>query len=130
MHHRFDESPDDYDMDMDQRTRLLGRGGRIILLGNGGTENDLGHDETDVDMDRVTEVEEVSEDADEEAVQRNPLKNGDVRSEREGTPAPAAAAAAASSGNDVPPKAEDTIMAVADEKLAATTLHNEDEKTK
>lgn len=111
MHHRFDESPDDYDMDMDQRTRLLG------------------HDETDVDMDRVTEVEEVSEDADEEAVQRNPLKNGDVRSEREGTPAPAAAAAA-SSGNDVPPKAEDTIMAVADEKLAATTLHNEDEKTK
>lgn len=129
MHHRFDESPDDYDMDMDQRTRLLGRGGRIILLGNGGTENDLGHDETDVDMDRVTEVEEVSEDADEEAVQRNPLKNGDVRSEREGTPAPAAAAAA-SSGNDVPPKAEDTIMAVADEKLAATTLHNEDEKTK
>lgn len=130
MHHRFDESPDDYDMDMDQRTRLLGRGGRIILLGNGGTENDLGHDETDVDMDRVTEVEEVSEDADEEAVQRNPLKNGDVRSEREGTPAPAAAAVAASSGNDVPPKAEDTIMAVAEEKLAATTPHNEDEKTK
>lgn len=127
MHHRFDESPDDYDMDMDQRTRLLGRGGRIILLGNGETENDLGHDDTDVDMDRVTDVEEVSEEADEEAVQRNPLKNGDVRSEREGTPAPPAAAAA-SSGNDVPLKA-DTIMAVADVKLAATAPH-EDEKTK
>ncbi|KAF2153032.1 protein phosphatase 2C protein 1 [Myriangium duriaei CBS 260.36] len=37
VHHRFDDSPDDYDMDLDQRTRMLtSRGGRVILLGDGG----------------------------------------------------------------------------------------------
>ncbi|GIZ44167.1 hypothetical protein CKM354_000737200 [Cercospora kikuchii] len=93
MHHRFDDSPDDYDMDMDQRTRMLGRGGRIILLGDG-TEIVAGHGgDDDVDMeDRVTEVDDASlEETDEEAVQRNQQKNNEDRSQREGTPAPPAA---------------------------------------
>lgn len=134
MHHRFDDSPDDYDMDMDQRTRMLGRGGRIILLGDG-TEIDTGND-NDVDMeDRVTEVEEVTEEADDEAVQRKQQSNGDDRSQREGTPAPTGA----SSGNDISQKVEegkektadtpDKILPVADEKLVATP-QKEDEKTK
>ncbi|KAI5360272.1 hypothetical protein Slin15195_G121320 [Septoria linicola] len=89
MHHRFDDSPDDYDMDMDQRTRMLGHG-----------DND-----NDVDMeDRVTEVEEVSEEADDEAVQRNQQKSNEDRTQREGTPAPAGAA----SGNDISQKVEDS----------------------
>lgn len=130
MHHRFDDSPDDYDMDMDQRTRMLGRGGRIILLGDG-TEIDTGND-NDVDMeDRVTEVEEVTEETDDEAVQRK-QQNGDDRSQREGTPAPAGA----SSSNDISQKVEeskqrteDKIVPVIDEKLVATP-QKEDEKTK
>jgi len=62
-HHRFDDSADDdYDMDMDQRTRMLGRGdrGRIILLGDG-TEihTDMAHDDDgDVDMEDRGEAEE------------------------------------------------------------------------
>lgn len=130
MHHRFDDSPDDYDMDMDQRTRMLGRGGRIILLGDG-TEIDTGND-NDIDMeDRVTEVEEVTEEADDEAVQRK-QQNGDDRSQREGTPAPTGA----SSSNDISQKVEeskqrteDKIVPVIDEKLVATP-QKEDEKTK
>lgn len=98
MHHRFDDSPDDYEMDMDQRTRMLGRHGRIILLGDG-TEILTGHahdHDGDVDMDERGDVEEVegSEDSSEEKdleeqVQKN-KPNGEDRSQREGTPAPSA----------------------------------------
>lgn len=36
VHHRFEDSPDDYDLDVDQRSRMLGgHSGRIILLGDG-----------------------------------------------------------------------------------------------
>ncbi|UJO24318.1 uncharacterized protein CLAFUR5_13618 [Fulvia fulva] len=102
MHHRFDDSPsDEYDMDMDQRTRMLGRGGRIILLGDGteiltGNAND--HD-GDVDMDDRGDAEETSDDSSEEkdteqvrkhqAAEQKP--NGETeqeRSAREATPAP------------------------------------------
>lgn len=109
MHHRFDDSPDDYDMDMDQRTRMLGRGGRIILLGDG-TEILTGHSDQDgdVDMDdRAQEVEEVSsEDQDDEQLRRDQKPNGvsEDRNSREETPAPAATA----TGNDLSSKAEES----------------------
>ena len=69
MHHRFDESPDDYDMDMDQRTRMLGRtgAGRIILLGDGAEMmvTNLHDQDGDVDMhDRVEAEEDESEEKD------------------------------------------------------------------
>ena len=53
-HNRFDPSDEDEYMDMDQRTRLLGgRGGRVILLGDG-TEIVTGSgDDDDVDMDML-----------------------------------------------------------------------------
>lgn len=96
MHHRFDDSPDDYEMDMDQRTRMLGRGGRIILLGDG-TEILTGRgDDDDVEMDERGDAEEESDDKDLEELLRNKNStqklNGDTletdRSERGETPAP------------------------------------------
>lgn len=98
MHHRFDDSPDDYDIDMDQRTRMLGggRGGRVILLGDG-TEISLGgmgdDDDDDVDMsdNRVQEMDESSDEKDTEAVQKDQAQQSgsEDRQMREGTPAPA-----------------------------------------
>ena len=94
-HHRFDDSPDDYDMDMDQRTRFIGgRAGRIILLGDG-TEilTDQGHDDDgDVDMeDRGEAEEEEDKDLEEQVPKRDEAakENGETdRSQREETPAP------------------------------------------
>ncbi|KAK4575255.1 Protein phosphatase 2C 2 [Recurvomyces mirabilis] len=64
-HHNFDDSPsDEYDMDMDQRTRMLGRGngGRIILLGDGTEIHTGGHDDDgDVDMADRGEAEELED---------------------------------------------------------------------
>ena len=59
MRHRFDDSGDDFDHDLDQRTRGIGgRHGRIILLGDGTevlTDSDdqemFDHDEEDKDLD-------------------------------------------------------------------------------
>ncbi|KAK4496605.1 hypothetical protein PRZ48_012585 [Zasmidium cellare] len=105
MHHRFDDSPDDYEMDMDQRTRMLGRHGRIILLGDG-TEILTGHGpdhDGDVDMDERGDVEEVegSEDEkDDEQVQKKPNGEADKdRSQREETPA---------LGNEISQKVEES----------------------
>lgn len=72
MHHRFDDSPDDYDMDMDQRTRMLGH---------------ADHD-GDVDMDERGEAEEETDEKDDEQVSKN-QSNGE-RSQREETPGPSA----------------------------------------
>lgn len=136
MHHRFDDSPDDYDMDMDQRTRMLGRGGRIILLGDG-TEIVAGHGgDDDVDMeDRVTEVDDASlEETDEEAVQRNQQKNNEDRSQREGTPAPPTAG---QDSNTQQPSGQsgvvpEKILPVLDDKPSASASGGQDgnEKTK
>ncbi len=100
-HHRFDDSPtDDYDMDMDQRTRLIGgRQGRIILLGDG-TEIHVGgppDDDGDVDMEDRGEAEEaddseLDEKVQEDAASHDAETNGETdRSKREETPAPAQA---------------------------------------
>ncbi|KAK5171102.1 Protein phosphatase 2C 2 [Saxophila tyrrhenica] len=94
-HHHFDDSPDDYEMDMDQRTRFIGgRQGRIILLGDG-TEISVGgphDDDGDIDMEDRGEAEEAEEKDLDEQVQKdgaNPSTNGETdRSTREETPAP------------------------------------------
>jgi protein phosphatase PTC2/3 len=84
-------------MDMDQRTRMLGRGngGRIILLGDG-TEIHTGHDDDgDVDMEDRGEAEELEDKDLEEQVQKGQADakqetNGPVkeRGGREETPGP------------------------------------------
>lgn len=98
-HHHFDDSPDDYDIDMDQRTRFIGgRQGRIILLGDG-TEISVGGigDDEDVDMEDRGEAEEAEDKDLDEQVQSDAAKseaatNGETnRSKREETPAPAQA---------------------------------------
>ena len=83
-HHTFEDSGDDYDMDVDQRTRGIGgRSGRIILLGDGTevlTESDetemFDHDEEDKDLDS-----QVSKGGPRSEESRS-------RSEREETPGP------------------------------------------
>lgn len=96
MHHRFDDSPDDFDMDMDQRTRMLGgRAGRIILLGDGTEILTGAHDDDDVDVDmddRGEAEEDSSEEKDlDEQVRKDQSENGgdgSNRGQREETPAP------------------------------------------
>lgn len=103
IHHRFDDSSDDYEMDMDQRTRLLGgRAGRIILLGDG-TEIVTGQgDDDDVDMEDRGEAEEADSDVEEQVKKGQAETNGEsdaARTKREETPAPSTGSAE---------KAEDT----------------------
>ena len=95
-HHQFDDSSDDYEMDMDQRTRFISgrQGGRIILLGDG-TEISLGGtpDEDDVDMEDRGEAEEAEdEDLEEQVRKRDEDANAEStepsRSQREETPGP------------------------------------------
>ena len=86
MRHQFDhDSPDDYELDMDQRRGGgFGRSGRIILLGDG---TEVLTDSDDADM-----FDHHDEDKDTE----NQIKKGtpdtsdmdSARSEREGTPGP------------------------------------------
>ena len=96
-HHHYDDSPDDFDMDMDQRTRFLGgRAGRIILLGDG-TEiltGQIHDDDGDIDMEDRGEAEEADDDEDEQVPASSKDKpNGETidkeRSKREETPSPA-----------------------------------------
>lgn len=94
-HHRFDASDEDEYMDMDQRTRLLGgRGGRVILLGDG-TEiiTGSGDDEDDVDMGEAEEVDDSDIEEQIKKCQADSSKtNGEQedRVQREGTPGPKA----------------------------------------
>jgi protein phosphatase 2C family protein 2/3 len=82
--HQFDESSDDYDLDLDHRTRNFGgRSGRIILLGDG-TEVLTDSDDTEM-FDRVEEDKDL-----ESQVRKGPASEDDMaRGEREGTPGPA-----------------------------------------
>jgi protein phosphatase PTC2/3 len=90
VHHRYDESPEDFDMDLDHRTRSFGGlGGRIILLGDG---TELSSDSADPDSEMFDHDDE---DLDLEAqVQRGSADESHDHSEesfrrqREGTPAP------------------------------------------
>ena len=93
-HHHFDDSPDDFDNDMEQRTRFIGGKGRVILLGDG-TEiqvGGMGDDDGDVDMEDRGAVEEAeNEDLDQQvqsdAAASDAKVNGET-ADREETPAP------------------------------------------
>ncbi|KAK3626926.1 Protein phosphatase 2C 2 [Elasticomyces elasticus] len=94
-HHSFDDSADEYEMDMDQRTRMIGRGnaGRVILLGDG-TEVNADHDD-DVEMEDRGEAEELEDKDLAEQVQKGQADakadtNGTEkdRGDREQTPGP------------------------------------------
>ncbi|KAF2235118.1 hypothetical protein EV356DRAFT_576051 [Viridothelium virens] len=111
-HHRFEDSLDDYDMDIDQRTqRMIGgrsSAARIILLGDGSevlTDSSPAAHNHDIDMldqyeedrDLQSQVTMPSDDADEGAtLTSSPNEIGsrgdeNARAEREGTPAPTSA---------------------------------------
>ena len=80
-HGGLQDSEDDYDMDLDQRTRMLGgRAGRIILLGDG---TEVLTDSADND----SEMFEQSED-DEEQDLESQVQKGQAQAEREETPGP------------------------------------------
>lgn len=113
--HQYDQdSPDDYELDLDQRARGgFGRSGRIILLGDG-TEVLTNSDDTDM-------FDHSEEDKDTE----NQIKKGtpdtsdidSTRSEREGTPGPPSADDKETSDNPDPsPSQTTTTKAVADTK--------------
>ena len=87
--HQFDnESPDEYELDLDKRSRGFGgRSGRIILLGDG--------TEVLTDSDDAEMFDHSDEDKDtENQVQKGTPATSDhdsTRREREGTPAPQSA---------------------------------------
>lgn len=115
VHHRFDASDEDEYMDMDQRTRLIGgRGGRIILLGDG-TEIVTGTGEDDdVDMEDRGEAEEADDSDIEEQIKKGQAEsstNGETdasRAQREETPGPNRDAASGESKKDDQPKTSST----------------------
>ncbi|RDI82335.1 hypothetical protein Vi05172_g7620 [Venturia inaequalis] len=87
--HRYDDSPEDLDMDMmDHKARSFGHPGRIILLGDGteltSSEADsdmFDHDDEDNDLAEQIRKGAHDDDADE-------LDASELRRQREGTPAP------------------------------------------
>lgn len=87
VHHRFDDSPDDYDMDIDQRTRMLdgGRSGRIILLGDG---TEVLTDGGDNDAEMFDQSDEDEEKDLESQVKKGQASAEDGRNQREETPGP------------------------------------------
>lgn len=90
MRHQFDhDSPDEYELDLDHRTRGFGgRNGRIILLGDG-TEVLTDSDDTEM-FDQSEEEKDATN-----QVKKDTPDNSNVdtnRSDREGTPGPQSAA--------------------------------------
>ncbi|KAI9876719.1 MAG: Protein phosphatase 2C 2 [Pleopsidium flavum] len=84
--HPYDESGDDYDLDLDQRTRGMGgRSGKIILLGDG-TEVLTDSDDTEM-FDHSEEDKDLDSQVNKSQTTTGDDQNG-PRSEREGTPAP------------------------------------------
>ncbi|KAH7094471.1 phosphatase 2C-domain-containing protein [Paraphoma chrysanthemicola] len=82
VHHRIDDSPDDIDMDLDQRFRPnSGLGGRIILLGDG---TEISTDAPDSDM---FDHEDEDKDLDSQVDKYSKDTSSSSR-DREGTPGP------------------------------------------
>ena len=84
--HQYDQdSPDDYELDSDQRARGgFGRNGRIILLGDG---TEVLTDSDDTDMFDHTEEDKDTENQ----IRKSTPNTSDIesaRNEREGTPGP------------------------------------------
>ncbi|KAF1921835.1 protein phosphatase-like protein 2c [Ampelomyces quisqualis] len=74
VHHRIDDSPDDIDMDLDQRFRSnSGQGGRIILLGDG---TEISTDAPDSDM---FDHEDEDKDLDSQVDKYNKESNGNAQ---------------------------------------------------
>lgn len=101
-HHHFEDDVDDYDMDMEQRTRFIGgRANRIILLGDG-TEISIGRahdDDGDIDMEDRGEAEEAEDEDDLEGqVQRDARESHESNGTKD--EAPALDSVAASSANE------------------------------
>ncbi|KAF1988083.1 protein phosphatase 2C protein 1 [Aulographum hederae CBS 113979] len=90
VHHRFDDSPEDYDMDMDQRTRNFGTGlgGRIILLGDG---TELSGDSLDSEMFDHDDEDKDLESQVHKSTSDNEEDTDADRSRREDTPGPTGA---------------------------------------
>lgn len=89
VHHRFDDSPDDYDMDHDQRTRMLtSRGGRVILLGDGG---EFHTDSIDQDSDMFDQSEDEEKDLASQVRKGQSDVSESDRNKREETPGPESA---------------------------------------
>lgn len=90
MHHGAfgHESPDDYDMDLDQRARMLSsRGGRVILLGDG---SDYIDDPTE-DSDMFDQSDDEEKDLESQVRKDQPDSADSERTLREETPGPEAA---------------------------------------
>ena len=115
--HASDDSGDDYDMDLDQRTRMIGgRAGRIILLGDG-TEvltdsSGIEQDEDDTDMfdqssdDEEKDLESQVRKGQSEANDADGSKGSSTRrNEREETPGPDCAVPI-QAGHDITPQAK------------------------
>lgn len=131
VHHRFDASDEDEYMDMDQRTRLIGgRGGRIILLGDG-TEIHTGTGEDDdVDMEDRGEAEEADDSDIEEQIKKgqaessNSGANGETdasRAQREETPGPNRGADKKSEEKEQPKKDGGSSSTPEEPKMKAPT---------
>ena len=105
--HQYDhESPDEYELDLDQRTRGgFGNQGRIILLGDG---TEVLTDSDDTDMFDHSEEDKDTENQVKKATPATPDLDSN-RSEREGTPGPQEQKKAEAGANPT------TIKAVADE---------------
>ncbi|RWQ99687.1 serine/threonine protein phosphatase [Paecilomyces variotii] len=109
--HQFDESPDDYELEQDNRARGFSvRSGRIILLGDG----------TEVMTDQ--NEEDLFDHADEDKDLENQVKRGtedSTRNDREGTPGPQVDRDASPQTGDAPKISESPSSATETEKSAA-----------
>ncbi|GAB7356326.1 hypothetical protein MBLNU459_g7119t3 [Dothideomycetes sp. NU459] len=85
IHHQFDDSPDDYDMDSDQRSRMIGsHQGRIILLGDG---TEVLTDSAEHDSEMFDQSDEEEKDL-ESQVRKGQAAADGGRKQREETPGP------------------------------------------
>ena len=118
---RYEDSGDDFELDMDQRTRGIGgRSGRIILLGDGSNANanaeGAGPDSEDHDMlDDSDDQHELEAQAGHDLSDSFEDDDGKTRHEREGTPGPEAVKseppAARSENSAASHDSEDTVVA-------------------
>ncbi|KAF2740622.1 protein phosphatase-like protein 2c [Polyplosphaeria fusca] len=99
VHHRIDDSPDDIDMDLDQRFRPnSGLGGRIILLGDGteitteAPDSDMfDHDDEDKDLDAQVDKfqsEQANDSAEKARAAREETPGPETKSQLEATESP------------------------------------------
>lgn len=89
--HRYDDSPEDLDMDMmDHKARSFGHPGRIILLGDGTelTSSEVDSDMFDHDDEDNDLAEQIQKGAHDDDDDDDDLDASELRRQREGTPAP------------------------------------------